>query len=123
MLSFSRVGLRVTSLRWLGRDPDDQENVPSIPSNLSYGDEVFRDEEVGFTEGSKDSCNSMSGHDQMEVSDDRLDASQMSVSTSNALHSIPLSTQTRHDHVERNMLRNMLEVRSLKVQRLTSCKY
>lgn len=103
----------MTSLKWLGRDPGDQENIPPIPINLCYADEVSREEEIGFSKGPKESCCSVPGYDQMESSDDDLDASQMSASASNALYTIPQSNQTRHDHVERNILRNMLPVRLL----------
>lgn len=41
------VGLKVTSLRWNGPDPEDME-APEIPEEIEYGDPVSRFADIGF---------------------------------------------------------------------------
>ncbi|KAE8148245.1 meiosis specific protein Hop1 [Aspergillus avenaceus] len=44
------VGLKVTSLKWTGPDPEGSEALPTIPSQLEYSDVVSRTEDIGFVE-------------------------------------------------------------------------
>ncbi|KAJ1717398.1 meiosis specific protein Hop1 [Aspergillus flavus] len=42
------VGLRVTSLKWTGPDPEGSEVLPTVPSDIEYTDEVPRADDIGF---------------------------------------------------------------------------
>lgn len=44
----SSVGLRVTSLKWTGPDPEGSEVLPTVPSDIEYTDEVPRADDIGF---------------------------------------------------------------------------
>jgi hypothetical protein len=47
----SSVGLKVTSLKWVGPEP---ESIPQIPAQIEYKDTVPRIADIGFEdEGSK----------------------------------------------------------------------
>ncbi|RHZ69383.1 hypothetical protein CDV55_102220 [Aspergillus turcosus] len=45
------VGLKVTSLKWTGPDPEGSEIVPKVPMDLEYTDVVHRSEDIGLAEG------------------------------------------------------------------------
>lgn len=42
------VGLKVTSLKWTGPEPEDSEPIPPIPTDIEYKDTVPRAEDIGF---------------------------------------------------------------------------
>lgn len=42
------VGLKVTSLKWTGPEPEDSEPIPPIPADIGYRDTVPRAEDIGF---------------------------------------------------------------------------
>ncbi|KAL4808262.1 HORMA domain-containing protein [Aspergillus unguis] len=42
------VGLKVTSLRWIGPEPLASEPLPQIPAGIEYNDAVPRGEDIGF---------------------------------------------------------------------------
>ncbi|RHZ65847.1 putative meiosis specific protein Hop1 [Aspergillus thermomutatus] len=44
------VGLKVTSLKWTGPDPEGSEVVPKVPMDLEYRDVVRRSEDIGLAE-------------------------------------------------------------------------
>ncbi|PYH46883.1 putative meiosis specific protein Hop1 [Aspergillus saccharolyticus JOP 1030-1] len=44
------VGLRVSSMKWTGPDPEGSEALPQIPSDLEHTDVVRRMDDVGFEE-------------------------------------------------------------------------
>ncbi|KAF4225365.1 hypothetical protein CNMCM6805_008610 [Aspergillus fumigatiaffinis] len=44
------VGLKVTSLKWTGPDPEGSEIVPKVPMDLEYRDVVHRSEDIGLSE-------------------------------------------------------------------------
>ncbi|EAW06931.1 putative meiosis specific protein Hop1 [Aspergillus clavatus NRRL 1] len=45
------VGLKVTSLKWVGPDPEGSEAVPKVPTDLEYRDVVQRSEDIGLADG------------------------------------------------------------------------
>lgn len=50
LTNFIRVGLKVTSLKWTGPDPEGSEIVPKVPMDLEYTDVVHRSEDIGLAE-------------------------------------------------------------------------
>ena len=44
----SSVGLKVTSLKWTGPDPEGLETPPKIPEQIQYRDTVSRFDDMGF---------------------------------------------------------------------------
>lgn len=42
------VGLKVTSLRWIGPEPEGSDPLPQIPAEIEYKDAVPRAEDIGF---------------------------------------------------------------------------
>ncbi|KAL4867754.1 hypothetical protein BDV12DRAFT_170783, partial [Aspergillus spectabilis] len=44
------VGLKVTSLKWTGPEPEDSELIPPVPAEIEYKDAVPRTEDIGFDE-------------------------------------------------------------------------
>lgn len=45
------MGLKVTSLKWVGSDLDGSEAVPKVPVDLEYQDVVQRSEDIGLSDG------------------------------------------------------------------------
>ncbi|KAF9885193.1 DNA binding protein [Aspergillus nanangensis] len=45
------VGLKVTSLKWIGPEPEETETPPRIPAHLEYTDVVERGNDIGFSNG------------------------------------------------------------------------
>ncbi|KAL4932120.1 putative meiosis specific protein Hop1 [Aspergillus undulatus] len=42
------VGLKVTSLKWIGPEPEASESMPQVPADIEYKDTVPRAEDIGF---------------------------------------------------------------------------
>ncbi|KAL4942669.1 hypothetical protein BDV06DRAFT_235265 [Aspergillus oleicola] len=42
------VGLKVTSLKWIGPAPEESDPIPQIPAGIEYKDTVPRAEDIGF---------------------------------------------------------------------------
>ncbi|KAL4985488.1 HORMA domain-containing protein [Aspergillus falconensis] len=42
------VGLKVTSLKWIGPEPEDSASIPQIPAQIEYRDAVTRGEDIGI---------------------------------------------------------------------------
>ncbi|KAL4776521.1 HORMA domain-containing protein [Aspergillus nidulans var. acristatus] len=42
------VGLKVTSLKWIGPEPEESESIPQIPAQIEYTDAVTRGEDIGI---------------------------------------------------------------------------
>ncbi|KAL4994987.1 HORMA domain-containing protein [Aspergillus recurvatus] len=42
------VGLKVTSLKWIGPEPEESESIPQIPAQIEYRDAVTRGEDIGI---------------------------------------------------------------------------
>ncbi|KAL4972544.1 HORMA domain-containing protein [Aspergillus desertorum] len=42
------VGLKVTSLKWIGPEPEESESIPQIPAHIEYTDAVTRGEDIGL---------------------------------------------------------------------------
>lgn len=41
----------MTSLKWVGPDPEGSEAVPKVPTDLEYRDVVQRSEDIGLADG------------------------------------------------------------------------
>ncbi|OJJ59606.1 hypothetical protein ASPSYDRAFT_57174 [Aspergillus sydowii CBS 593.65] len=76
------VGLKVTSLKWTGPEPEDSEPIPPIPTDIEYKDTVPRAEDIGF-----------------EDEESKLRSSQIEVGS---------SQEATQDVVERERLRMMM---------------
>ncbi|KKK13584.1 hypothetical protein AOCH_002751 [Aspergillus ochraceoroseus] len=48
-----KVGLKVTSLKWTGPEPEGSDSLPQIPPNLEYKDTVPRSDDIGVEDCSK----------------------------------------------------------------------
>ncbi|KAL6233160.1 hypothetical protein BDW75DRAFT_252170 [Aspergillus navahoensis] len=42
------VGLKVTSLKWIGPEPEESGSIPQIPAQIEYTDPVTRGEDIGI---------------------------------------------------------------------------
>ncbi|EAA62676.1 hypothetical protein AN5516.2 [Aspergillus nidulans FGSC A4] len=81
------VGLKVTSLKWIGPEPEESESIPQIPAHIEYTDAVTRGEDIGI-----------------EDEENKLPSSQSEVGT---------SQEATQDVVERERLQSMMpEVQS-----------
>jgi hypothetical protein len=49
LLTNIRVGLKVTSLKWMGPEQEGSENMAQIPSNIIYTDKILRTGEIGIS--------------------------------------------------------------------------
>ncbi|KAL4908342.1 hypothetical protein BDW74DRAFT_99954 [Aspergillus multicolor] len=54
------VGLKVTSLKWIGAEPEEFESIPQIPAQIEYKDMVTRGEDIGFEDEESKPQNSQS---------------------------------------------------------------
>ncbi|KAL4912543.1 HORMA domain-containing protein [Aspergillus aurantiobrunneus] len=76
------VGLKVTSLKWTGPEPEASQPIPQIPAQIEYKDTVRRAEDIGF-----------------EDEENKLQTSQTEVGS---------SQEATQDIVERERLRLMM---------------
>ncbi|KAL4779308.1 HORMA domain-containing protein [Aspergillus varians] len=76
------VGLKVTSLKWTGPEPEASEPAPQIPAEIEYKDTVLRAEDIGF-----------------DNDESKLQASQIEVRS---------SQEATQDAVEREKLQSMM---------------
>ncbi|KAJ9401058.1 hypothetical protein DTO282F9_2006 [Paecilomyces variotii] len=81
------VGLKVTSLKWMGPEQDGSENVAQVPSDLQYTDSISRTEEIGI-----------SPNDAMQIVTEQNSSQE--------------STQARHDAEEKQRLQKMMPIAS-----------
>lgn len=50
-LTMGSVGLKVTSLKWTGPDPEGSEAPPKIPEQIEYRDRMKREAEIERVDG------------------------------------------------------------------------
>ena len=50
-LTMGSVGLKVTSLKWTGPDPEGSEAPPKIPEQIEYRDKMKREAEIERMDG------------------------------------------------------------------------
>ncbi|KAI9370851.1 HORMA domain-containing protein [Aspergillus egyptiacus] len=67
--SWHTVGLKVTSLKWIGPEPQASESVPEVPAQLEYNDAVPRTQDIGFENGESRSQTPQSGGSQEATQD------------------------------------------------------
>jgi meiosis-specific protein HOP1 len=108
LTNFTRVGLKVTSLKWTGPDPEGSEIVPKVPMDLEYTDVVRRSEDIGLAE-------------ERVVEDDLKIRCKMCRSKDDdfrrdlplsAARSTDMSQEATQDITEREKLQMMIPVRS-----------
>ncbi|KAL5337908.1 HORMA domain-containing protein [Aspergillus crustosus] len=64
------VGLKVTSLKWTGPEPEDSEPIPPVPAEIEYKDVVPRTEDIGLDdEESKPQSSQVEGISQEATQD------------------------------------------------------
>ncbi|RAQ48013.1 putative meiosis specific protein Hop1 [Aspergillus flavus] len=61
------VGLRVTSLKWTGPDPEGSEVLPTVPSDIEYTDEVPRADDIGFVDEPSNLRRTEAGNDHLAL--------------------------------------------------------
>ncbi|KAE8339212.1 hypothetical protein BDV24DRAFT_136467 [Aspergillus arachidicola] len=61
------VGLRVTSLKWTGPDPEGSEALPTVPSDIEYTDEVPRADDIGFVDEPSNLRRTEAGNDHLAL--------------------------------------------------------
>ncbi|KAB8204311.1 meiosis specific protein Hop1 [Aspergillus parasiticus] len=61
------VGLRVTSLKWTGPDPEGSEALPTVPSDIEYTDEVPRADDIGFVDEPSNLRRTEAGNDHLSL--------------------------------------------------------
>ncbi|KAL2814837.1 HORMA domain-containing protein [Aspergillus cavernicola] len=64
------VGLKVTSLKWVGPEPEVSESLPQIPSQIEYNDTVPRTADIGFENEESMLQSSQSGGSSQEATQD-----------------------------------------------------
>ncbi|KAF7594337.1 DNA binding protein [Aspergillus hancockii] len=97
------VGLRVTSLKWTGPDPEGSEAVPTVPSQLEYTDEVSRTMDIGFADELSNLHHLEMGNGNGISSGDHL-----ALDKSSAGHGASSYQEATQDIVEREKLQNMI---------------
>lgn len=97
------VGLRVTSLKWTGPDPEGSETLPTVPSQIEYTDEVSRADDIGFGEEPSDLRRIEAGNG--VDSDDHL-----ALDRSLTYHDDSSFQETTQDIADRRKLQNMMQV-------------
>jgi hypothetical protein len=99
----SSVGLRVTSLKWTGPDPEGSEALPTVPSQLEYKDEVPRTEDIGFIdEPSNLHC--------LETGNGIGPGDHLALDQPSAGHGVSGFREATQDIAERQKLQNMMPV-------------
>ncbi|KAB8079477.1 meiosis specific protein Hop1 [Aspergillus leporis] len=95
------VGLRVTSLKWTGPDPEGSEALPTVPSQLEYKDEVPRTEDIGFIdEPSNLHC--------LETGNGIGPGDHLALDQPSAGHGVSGFREATQDIAERQKLQNMM---------------
>ncbi|KNG84254.1 putative meiosis specific protein Hop1 [Aspergillus nomiae NRRL 13137] len=99
------VGLRVTSLKWTGPDPEGSETLPTVPSQIEYTDEVSRADDIGFAEEPSDLRRIEAGNG--VDSDDHL-----ALDRSLTYHDDSSFQETTQDIADRRKLQNMMQTQA-----------
>ena len=97
------VGLKVTSLKWTGPDPEGLETPPKIPEKIEYRDAVSRFADMGF-EGEE---NGLGGRD-----DSGMSPAQALNSLLTRLALLGSFNEATQDIAERQKLQRMIPVRA-----------
>lgn len=105
-LMISSVGLKVTSLKWTGPEPEDPEVSPEIPQEIEYPDAVQRAADIGFV----DENNAHNGWGTENCMTLRVMSSNYPLTVITVLGN---SQEATHDVTERQKLRMMIPVSSL----------
>ncbi|KAE8386892.1 meiosis specific protein Hop1 [Aspergillus alliaceus] len=95
------VGLRVTSLKWTGPDPEGSEALPTVPAQIEYNDEVPRSDDIGFIDKPSTLHQSKAGSG--AGPNDQLDVDQ-----SSTCHDASGFQEATQDIADRHKLQNMM---------------
>ncbi|RDW65864.1 putative meiosis specific protein Hop1 [Aspergillus mulundensis] len=71
------VGLKVTSLKWIGPEPEESESIPQIPSQIEYKDAVTRGEDIGFEDEENKLQNSQGEGSSQEATQDVVERERL----------------------------------------------
>lgn len=97
------VGLRVTSLKWTGPDPEGSEALPTVPSQIEYTDEVSRADDIGFVDEPSDLC-------RIEVGNGVDSGDHLALDRSLTYRDDSSFQEATQDIADRRKLQNMMQV-------------
>ncbi|KAE8132254.1 meiosis specific protein Hop1 [Aspergillus pseudotamarii] len=96
------VGLRVTSLKWTGPDPEGSETLPTVPSQIEYTDEVSRADDIGFVDEPSDLC-------RIEAGNGADSGDHLVLDRSLTYHDDSSFQEATQDIADRRKLQNMMQ--------------
>lgn len=108
LLTYHRVGLNVTSLKWIGPSLGDIESIPKIPAQLKYGEAAKRCDDIGFSDGK---CSAQSDENGCIINgkEPPSDQNQSSIGRDGA-SSCPGGATPSQDIADRERLQMMMQV-------------
>lgn len=102
------VGLRVSSMKWTGPEPEGSEALPQIPPDLEHTDVVQRMDDVGFRE--KESEAAINVVEKSNSTNKDGSSTRDHVVSSTPSQEADDSVETTQDAAERLQLEGMLRV-------------